>query len=120
MDKQRIKTIRRRRRRWGVRKRVIGSPDRPRMAIYKSLNHMYVQVIDDMSGRTLCSASTRESLEGVNATGNCDAAKAVGVAIAQKAKEAGIGQVAFDRGGFVYHGRVKAMADAARKGGLKF
>ena len=120
MDKAKQKTIRRKRRTNGIRKRVSGTPSRPRMAIYKSLNHMYVQIIDDMAGRTLCAASTRESLEGVGKPGNAEAAAAVGSAIARKAASLGIKQVAFDRGGFRFHGRVKALADAARQEGLPF
>lgn len=120
MDKHKDKVVRRSRRRRGTRKRVVGTPERPRMAIYRSLNHMYVQVIDDMAGRTLCAASTREGLDGAASTGNCAAAAKVGEAIARKAKEAGISKVAFDRGGFRYHGRAKALAEAARSGGLEF
>lgn len=120
MNKQRDKTIRRGRRRRGLRKRLVGTPDRPRLAIYKSLNHMYVQVIDDMSGKTLCASSTREAAGEGGATGNCSAASAVGAKVAEKATAAGIKTVTFDRGGFRYHGRVKALAEAARKGGLKF
>ena len=120
MDIQKQKQIRRSRRRTGIRKRVIGTPDRPRLSIYRSLNHVYVQVIDDLAGKTLASASTRDKGFSAGATGNVAAAQAVGAAIAEKAKSAGVKAVAFDRGGFRYHGRVKALADAARKGGLEF
>lgn len=120
MDRQRLKTVRRNRRRRGARKRIVGTPERPRMAIYRSLNHMYAQVIDDMAGRTICAVSTRESLEGVEGTGNCAAAAAAGKKLAEKAAAAGVKNVTFDRGGFRYHGRVKALADAARKEGLSF
>jgi len=121
MDKQKNKVVRRSRRKVGIRKRLEGHPDRPRLAVYRSLNHIYAQVIDDLAGKTLCSASTREkSGPAGEKTGNAAAAAAVGAAIASKAVSMGIKQVAFDRGGFRYHGRVKALADAARKGGLSF
>lgn len=120
MNKQVNKDVRRARRRIGIRKTLEGTPTRPRLAVYKSLKHMYVQVIDDLSGRTLCSASSRElKLDGSN-PGHKSGAEAVGKSIAEKAKAAGIKEVAFDRGGFRYHGRVRALADAARKSGLKF
>lgn len=121
MDKQKNKVVRRSRRKIGIRKRLGGEPTRPRLAVFRSLNHIYAQVIDDLAGKTLCSASTREKVDGVGEkTGNSAAAAAVGAAIASKAVSLGIKQVAFDRGGFRYHGRVKALADAARKGGLSF
>ena len=121
MDKFKHKSLRRQRRRIGTRKRVAGTPDRPRLAVYRSLNHIYVQVIDDLAGVTLASASTRDKGVSVgDGTGNSSAAEAVGAAIAERAKKAGVSQVVFDRGGFKYHGRVKALADAARKAGLEF
>lgn len=121
MDKFKHKSLRRNRRRTGIRKRVQGTPARPRLAIYRSLNHIYVQVIDDMAGTTLVSASTRDKGVSVSGgTGNMGAAEAVGQAIAERAKSAGVSQVVFDRGGFKFHGRVKALADAARKAGLEF
>ena len=120
MNKHKQKNVRRGRRRIGIRKRVSGSPDRPRLCIYKSLNHLYCQIVDDMEGVTLCAASTRDGALGLDKTGNCDAAAKVGKALAEKATAAGIGDVVFDRGGFRFHGRVKAFADAAREGGLKF
>lgn len=119
MDKHKQKALRRSRRRTGIRKRVIGTPERPRMSVYRSLQHIYVQVIDDLSGRTLCSASSRDKSPTGGASGNVESAKSVGEEIAKRAKEAGISAVAFDRGGFRYHGRVKALADAAREGGLQ-
>jgi len=105
-----------------IRKRVEGSPQRPRLAVYRSQSHMYAQVIDDEAGRTLCAASTTEkTLGGKGKKGaNVEAAKAIGKAIAERAKEKGIEAVVFDRGGFLYHGRIKALADAAREAGLKF
>ena len=121
MDKGKQKTIRRTLRRIGIRKKVQGTAASPRLSIYRSLNHMYAQVIDDMSGKTLVSASTRDKGLSVDGgTGNADAAKTVGKAIAEKAKAAGIERVVFDRGGFRYHGRVAALADAAREAGLQF
>ena len=100
-----------------VRVQVAGTPERPRLSIYRSLNHIYAQVIDDSTGRTLASASTVELKSGAS---NAEAATAVGRAIAGKATQAGVKQVVFDRGGFLYHGRVKALADAAREAGLEF
>ena len=114
MDKNKHKTICRSRRKTGIRKRVMGMPDRPRLSIFRSANHMYCQVIDDLTGRTLVSASSRE--KGWDGTG----ATRVGTQLAAKATSAGISKVVFDRNGFRYHGRVKAFADAAREGGLKF
>ena len=120
MDKAKHKTVRRTRRHIGIRKRVEGLPTRPRLSVYKSLNHMYAQVIDDLAGKTIASASTRDADLKLDNTGNSDAAAAVGALLAKRAKAAGISTVAFDRGGFKFHGRVKALADAARKEGLKF
>jgi large subunit ribosomal protein L18 len=105
-----------------VRRKVEGSPDRPRLTVYRSLKHIYAQVIDDVSGRTLASASTQsEAIRGdLKSTSNCAAAAKVGALVAERAKAAGVTAVCFDRGGRKYHGRVKALAEAARKGGLKF
>jgi large subunit ribosomal protein L18 len=104
-----------------IRKKVQGTAERPRLNVYRSLNHMYVQVIDDLSGKTIVAASTAEG-EKVNRRtgGNVASAKAIGKIIAERAKAKGIEHVVFDRGGYLYHGRVKALADAAREGGLKF
>lgn len=118
MDKTQIKTVRRTRRKAGIRKRIFGTAEKPRLTVYRSSKHMYAQVIDDMAGTTLASASTVQAK--AEKGGNIDAAKQVGAAIAEKAKAAGVAEVAFDRNGFRYHGRVKALADAAREGGLKF
>ncbi|MEM0982601.1 MAG: 50S ribosomal protein L18 [Planctomycetota bacterium] len=120
MERNKLKNARRSRRRIGIRKRVIGTPERPRLSVYRSLKHVYAQVIDDLSGTTLAAASTRDKDAGVETGGNVDAAKAVGTKLAERAKAAGVEDVVFDRGGFRYHGRVKALADAAREGGLKF
>jgi len=120
MDKQTLKAGRRRRRRIGIRKRAVGMPDRPRLCVYRSLNHIYAQVIDDLRGHTLVSASSRDKDLGLESTGNVAASGAVGARLAERATQAGIKRVVFDRGGFRYHGRVKALAEAARKGGLEF
>jgi large subunit ribosomal protein L18 len=110
----------RRRRHKRVRRRVEGSAGRPRLAVFRPNKHISAQLIDDLSGRTLAAASTVEpSLRG-SAGGNIEAAKAVGALVASRAKDAGITTVVFDRGGFAYHGRVAALADAARAEGLEF
>lgn len=119
MDKFKVKSLRRSRRRAATRRRVNGTPTRPRLAVYRSLNHLYVQIIDDLAGKTLASASSRE--KGIDGDrGNATTAVQVGKLIADRAKQAGVEEVAFDRGGFKYHGRIKALADAAREAGLKF
>ena len=101
-----------------IRKKVRGSADRPRLAVFRSLNHIYAQVIDDNSGKTLATASTTEKGLGLSTGGNVESAKAVGKAIAERAIGAGVSSVVFDRGGYVYHGRVKALIDATREAGL--
>jgi large subunit ribosomal protein L18 len=105
-----------------VRKKVFGTTEKPRLNVFRSLKHIYVQVIDDSSGKTIASASTADKgLKGsVKIGSNIEAAKSVGAEIAKKAVEKGVKQVIFDRGGYIYHGRVKALADAAREGGLDF
>src|SRR6266545_7381216 len=104
-----------------IRKKVQGTAERPRLNVYRSLNHIYVQVIDDLQGATLLSASTAEGKkESRIKGGNVASAKAVGKSIAERAKAKGITKVVFDRGGYIYHGRVKAIADAAREAGLQF
>lgn len=112
----------RRRRHLRVRKRVTGTPERPRLSVFRSLNHIYAQIIDDVKGHTLVAASTLDpELRGkFSQTGNRDAAKEVGLVLASRAKALGINQVVFDRGGNLYHGRVAALADGAREGGLEF
>lgn len=120
MDRQKAKQTRRTRRRTGIRKRVSGTGTVPRLCIYRSLRHVYVQVVNDLDGTTLCAASTMDKGFSGDATGNAEAAKAVGKLIAERAKAKGVEKVVFDRGGFRYHGRVQALADAAREGGLKF
>jgi len=101
-----------------IRRKVKGSYERPRLAIYRSLNHIYAQVIDDQAGQTLVSAATTEKGLRSGTGGNLDAAKRVGRAIAERALAKGIEQVVFDRGGYLYHGRIKALTDAAREAGL--
>jgi large subunit ribosomal protein L18 len=101
-----------------IRRKLRGTPERPRLNVYRSLKHIYAQVIDDLAQRTLVSANSAEKSMG--AGGNVAGAKAVGKLVAERAKEKGIEKVVFDRGGYRYHGRVKALADAAREAGLKF
>jgi large subunit ribosomal protein L18 len=105
-----------------VRKRINGTVERPRLSVFRSLHHLYAQLIDDRSGATLASASTREKEVGGGKTScsNCSAAEKVGATIAERAKAKGITSVVFDRGGYKYHGRIKALADAARGAGLEF
>jgi large subunit ribosomal protein L18 len=101
-----------------IRRKVRGNTERPRLAIYRSLNHIYAQVIDDRKGETLVSASTTEKDLRGNSGGNLEAARRVGQTIAERAIAKGIEQVVFDRGGYLYHGRIKALTDAARAAGL--
>ena len=117
-----IKIARRLRRKRGIRKTVRGTAERPRLTVFRSLNHIYAQVVDDDRGVTLCEASTRSKdlRDTVKYGGNREAAKLVGEALAQRAKAKNIEAVRFDRNGFRFHGRVKMLADAAREGGLKF
>src|SRR2546430_3261141 len=101
-----------------IRRKVRGTTERPRLAVYRSLNHIYAQVIDDERAQTMAAASTTEKALGVAKGGNVEAAKRVGQAIAERALAAGISSVVFDRGGYLYHGRVRALTDAARAAGL--
>ena len=105
-----------------IRRKLRGTPQRPRLAVFRSGTHIYAQVIDDDGGRTLCAASSldKDLKARLKGGGNLAAAEEVGGLIASRAKEKGIGAVVFDRGGFQYHGRIKALADAARKAGLSF
>lgn len=103
-----------------IRRKLQGSEERPRLSVYRSLSHIYAQVIDDLKGETLVSASSNEKGGGKKTGGNVASAKEVGKAIAERAKAKGITKVVFDRGGYLYHGRVKALADAAREAGLQF
>ena len=121
-DKNKERARRLQRRKWSIRSSVFGTPERPRLSVYRSSKHIYAQIIDDYAGKTLVSvASTSGEVRGDLANGgNIAAAKKAGLAIAEKAKALGVTKVAFDRGGRKYHGRVKALADAAREGGLQF
>ncbi len=101
-----------------IRAKMNGTPERPRLNVYRSLNHIYVQVIDDSQGVTLVSASTAAAK--IKTGGNVAAAKEIGKLVAERAQEKGIKRVVFDRGGYLYHGRIKALADAAREAGLEF
>ena len=113
-----VERLRRRHRR--VRKKIMGTATRPRLAVFRSNKHIYVQAIDDIAGRTIASASTVEPAARANSTATVEASRAVGKQIAERVREAGITSVVFDRGGFSYHGRVAAIADGARDAGLEF
>jgi large subunit ribosomal protein L18 len=102
-----------------IRRRMSGTPERPRLTVFRSLNHIYAQVIDDQQGHTLAAAGSIEKDLNVKG-GNVEGAKQVGKKVAERAKEKGVTRVVFDRGGYQYHGRVKALADAAREAGLEF
>jgi large subunit ribosomal protein L18 len=121
-DKNKDKQIRLERRKYSIRATLAGTVQRPRLSVFRSDKHIYAQLIDDMDGKTLAAASsTLDDVRGeLKNGGNIAAAKLVGKAIAERAKAAGVTKVAFDRGGRKYHGRVKALADAAREGGLQF
>ena len=117
LDKNEARQKRHRR----VRKRVAGTAERPRLNVYRSLDHIYAQVIDDARGHTLAAASSLDAgLRGDKKGGSVEGANAVGALVAERAKAAGLAKVVFDRGGYLYHGRIKALADAAREGGLEF
>ena len=121
MLRQKSKNQKRQRVHDRIRKKVMGTAERPRLNVYRSLNNIYVQVIDDLQGVTLAAASTATGRKGERITGgNVAAAKTVGKKIAELAKQKGITKVVFDRGGYIYHGRIKALADAAREAGLQF
>ena len=103
-----------------LRKKVAGLPERPRLCVFRSLNHLYVQLVDDVAGKTLCGWSTKDDrLKHLKRGGNLDAAKELGTLVADDAVKRGVTRVVFDRGGYVYHGRVKALAEAVRAGGLQ-
>ena len=122
MVNKKSRTVNRVKKHARVRKNLAGTAARPRLAVFRSNNHMYAQIIDDEAGRTLAAASTleKEIKEACEKTNNVDAAAQVGTAIAKKALDAGITTVVFDRGGFIYQGKVQALADAAREAGLDF
>lgn len=113
------KDARRRRIHVRIRRKVKGTPERPRLAVFRSLKHIYAQIIDDRAGRTLVSASSNEKGSSANG-GNVAGAREIGRLIAERARARGITRVVFDRGGYLYHGRVKALAEAAREAGLEF
>jgi large subunit ribosomal protein L18 len=119
MDQAKHRVIARGRVRERIRSKVAGTSERPRLAVFKSLKHIYAQVIDDASGKTIVTASSRDK-DSATKGANAAAAKAVGALIAKKAKDKGITRVVFDRGGYLYHGNIKALADAARENGLEF
>lgn len=114
------RNLRRKRIHYRVRKKISGTPERPRLNIYRSNRYIYCQVIDDVNGHTLAAATSRELVKDGQKLSLTEQARAVGKLIAERAKAKGIENVVFDRGGYLYHGRVKALADAAREGGLKF
>jgi large subunit ribosomal protein L18 len=120
MDQQKAKKVRQLRRRRHVRSKIVGTSERPRLSVYRSSKHIYAQLIDDLTGATLAAATTCGKASDVKYGGNVKAAKTVGQKIAEAAKAKGIIKVAFDRGHYRYHGRVKALADAARESGLQF
>lgn len=122
MANKTTRLVSRHKRKGRIRKRISGTPERPRLSVFRSLNHIYAQVIDDEKGHTLVSASTldKEFADSGLTKGNKEAAETVGKIIGKRALEKGIKKVVFDRNGFLYHGRVKALSDGAREAGLKF
>jgi len=114
------KTDRRERLRFRIRKTVSGTSDRPRVAVFRSNKEIYAQIIDDVNGKTITAASTRDKGIDASKLNKIEAAKLVGKALAEKAIKAGVESITFDRGGYIYHGRVKSLAEGAREGGLKF
>ncbi len=116
------KNAKRKTRHFRIRNKVQGTPERPRLNVFRSSKHIYGQIVDDLSGHTIVAASTldKDIAEKVSSTGNKEAAKEVGIVLAKKALEKGINEVVFDRGGYIYHGRVKELAEGARENGLKF
>jgi large subunit ribosomal protein L18 len=119
MDRAKNRVVARTRIKTRIRRKVNGTSERPRLAVFRSLKHMYAQIIDDASGKTLASASSRDK-DSATRGANAAAAKALGALIAKKAVDKGIKRVVFDRGGYQYHGNIKALADAARENGLEF
>jgi large subunit ribosomal protein L18 len=114
------KTDRRQRLRFRIRKTVSGTAQRPRLAVFRSNKEIYAQIIDDVNGKTITAASTRDKDIDASKINKTEAAKLVGKSIAEKAIKAGVESITFDRGGYIYHGRVKSLAEGAREGGLKF
>ena len=120
MNREKAKARQRRRRQLRVRRRTVGTPDRPRLAVFRSLKHIYAQVIDDTAGRTLVAASSFDVRAEVARGGDRQAAAAVGRTLAERASQVGVKKVCFDRRSYKFHGRIKELADAARAGGLEF
>lgn len=121
MSKTSLKVKARQKRADRIRLRISGTAERPRMSVFRSNRHIYVQIIDDTQHKTLVAMSTEDkNFDSSNLTGKCEQAKQIGVLIAAKAKDVGIEKVVFDRGGYLYHGRVKALSEGAREGGLQF
>ncbi len=121
MAKTNPRTVARAKRIKRIRKKITGTTEKPRLRVFKSSKHIYAQVIDDVTGKTITSMSTVDKgFESSDESGKIGAAKKVGTLLAERAKAAGINEVVFDRGGYIYHGRVKALSDSAREGGLKF
>lgn len=120
MSKSNEKRAARIRRKAHIRKRVRGTAERPRLSVFRSASHIYAQVVDDVAGRTIVAANSLQADLRGEGSGNVDGAKRIGAAVAERALAAGVSEVVFDRNGFLYHGRVKALADAAREAGLKF
>ena len=119
MIKKQSRGAARQKRHYKLRRNLAGTAERPRLSVFRSNKHIYAQIIDDVAGHTLTSASTK-TLDLKESTSNVEAAKAVGAEVARKAKELGVETIVFDRGGYLYHGKVKALADAAREAGLQF
>jgi len=121
MAKTNPKVTARKKRVQRIRVKIFGTTERPRMSVYRSNRHIYVQIIDDIQHKTLVAMSTEDkNFESIDLNGKCEQAKKIGLLIAEKAKNAGIEKVVFDRGGYIYHGRVKALSEGAREGGLQF
>lgn len=121
MAKTNPKATARKKRVQRIRVKIFGTTERPRMSVYRSNRHIYVQIIDDIHHKTLVAMSTEDkNFDGIDLNGKCEQAKKIGLLIAEKAKTAGIDKVVFDRGGYIYHGRVKALSEGAREGGLQF
>jgi large subunit ribosomal protein L18 len=114
------KTARRQNIRYGIRKKISGAAGKPRLSVFRSNSEIYVQLIDDVNGKTLAAASSKDKAIAAQKGTKTEKSKLVGAAIANKASELGLKEIVFDRGGYLYHGRVKAVADGAREGGLKF
>jgi len=120
MGRLKSRTERRTRRKRGIRKSLRGGPGKPRLTVFRSAKHIYAQLVDDLAGHTIASASSNEKEEASKGGGNIDGATEIGKRIAERAVSAGVKQIVFDRNGYRYHGRVRALADGAREGGLKF